>query len=441
MIFGSLGLLLYVSTWLIIPVTLWVCAVTVIYLFLYPRLQALRQRAFDARSEMNGVFFDDYSNALTVQLYGDRVREDPHVTAAVHKHVRLAQRSHALTWVVEQGTAMLNAVLIALLFTIALFLWYSGQTTAGAVAMILPLGLRITDLANHVISVVEVFTESAAEMAESLGTLAVEPDIIDRPQAPELHVKGGGIDVKGLNFGHPGQELLFTDMDFRIEPGESVALVGPSGAGKSSIAALFPRLYDIDAGQILIDGQDIASVGLQSLRDHIAFVAQDISLFHRSVADNIRYGRPDATDAEVEAPAKNAEAHDFILELRDEEGGQGYNATVGERGVKLSGGQRQRISLARALIKDAPILILDEATASLDSASEARILSNLRHHAAGRTVVAIAHRLSTIRDFDRIFVIARGAITETGRHADLVAQDGLYAKLWRRQVSDQSGAF
>jgi ATP-binding cassette subfamily B multidrug efflux pump len=319
-----------------------------------------------------------------------------------------------------------------------LVLWQRGGLTTGEAAAGLALVLRLIAMSGWVMQTVRGIFENVGVIQESMQTIARPHGLVDAPDARTLRVTGGEIRFEGVDFHYGrGDASIIEDLSFRIRPGEKVGLVGVSGAGKSTITSLLLRLHDLEGGRILIDGQDIAGVTQDSLRASIAMVSQDTSLLHRSIRDNIAYGRPGSSQAEVERAARLAHAHDFILDLADHKGRRGYDAHVGERGVKLSGGQRQRIAIARVILKDAPILILDEATSALDSQVEAAIQDALDTLMGGKTVLAIAHRLSTIAALDRLIVIDRGRIVEEGSHSELIRSGGLYADLWQRQ----SGGF
>ena len=338
---------------------------------------------------------------------------------------------------VETVNHFLNMCLVIGCSGVALWLWSQGQVGVGAVAAVTAMALRLNGISHWVMWELTSLYEQVGTVQDGINTLSQPHNIIDEANAQTLVVKKGEITFSKVDFAYANQKPLLAQFQLTIKAGEKVGIVGRSGAGKSTIVNLLLRFYDVQSGDIAIDGQPVKQVTQNSLREHIGMVTQDTSLLHRSVRDNILYGRPDATDDEMIAAAKRAEAHDFILNLRDSHGRTGYDAHVGERGVKLSGGQRQRIAIARVMLKDAPILVLDEATSALDSEVEAVIQSSLYQLMQGKTVMAIAHRLSTIAAMDRLIVLDNGEIIEQGTHQELLKKHGLYASLWARQ----SGGF
>ncbi len=430
----SLGVLAYVNLWLVIPMLAWMALFAGSVALLYPIAQRKNKRAFEAASTMNGAMVDTYTNAQTVQLFARTDVEDEVVIATMRENARLRQDANLWFFLMDYVLMVLNYLLIAVLFGVSFLLWSRGWASAGAVAVALPIGLRVTDTAHWVMRITAQIAEESGTLQEALDTVAVAPDMVDVPDAPDLVVNEGRIRFEGVGFAYEGNSSIMEGLTMEIQPGEKIALVGPSGAGKTSLTSLLLRLFDVDAGRILIDGQDIARVDRNSLRQQIAMVTQDTSLLHRSVADNIRYGKEGASFADVEDAARRAGAHAFILDLRDNEGREGYEARVGERGVKLSGGQRQRVALARVLLKDAPIVVFDEATSALDSETEALLQEQLELVSQSKTVVTIAHRLSTIQKADRIFVMDQGRIVQEGTHDALLAEGGLYRDLWSRQA-------
>ena len=443
-VYGSSALALLISVdWrLTPPILLWFCGYAGILVYFVPRLRERSRVVSEMRSNLTGRVVDSYTNILTVKLFSRARDEDAFVREAVDHHtVAFRDQTRMITGYVVVLSVM-NAMLIVATASLAIWQWSSGRITLGSVAMVLPLSWQITNMAGWVARSVTSIFENIGTVQDGMKSIAVERQMPDPPGARELRVTRGEIRFEDLHFDYgrvryPGRGGVLHGIDLRIAPGERVGLVGPSGAGKSTLVNLLLHFYDAERGRILIDGQDIATVTQESLRTQIAMVTQDTSLLHRSIRDNIRYGRPQATQAMIEDAARRAEAHEFILGLEDWHGRSGYDAHVGERGVKLSGGQRQRVALARVILKDAPILVLDEATSALDSEVEAAIQSQLDGLMDGRTVIAIAHRLSTIARMDRLVILDRGRIVESGTHAQLLAHNGIYARLWRRQ----SGGF
>jgi ATP-binding cassette subfamily B multidrug efflux pump len=385
---------------------------------------------------------DSYTNILTVKLFSRARDEDAWVRDAVDDHTgAFRDQTRMITGYVVL-LSLMNAIMVVGTATIAIWQWREGHIAVGAVAMAMPLAWQISNIAGWVARNVTAVFENIGTVQDGMRSIDVPRQMPDAPNASELLVAGGEIRFEDVHFDYgrtvrSGRGGVLRGIDLTIAPGERVGLVGSSGAGKSTLVNLLLHFYDLGMGRILIDGQDIANVTQESLRAQIAMVTQDTSLLHRSIRDNIRYGHPDATEDMIEEAARRAEAHEFILALEDWHGRRGYDAHVGERGVKLSGGQRQRVALARVILKDAPILVLDEATSALDSEVEAAIQGQLAGLMEGRTVIAIAHRLSTIARMDRLVVLDHGRIVESGDHAGLLARGGTYARLWRRQ----SGGF
>lgn len=430
-------LMLQMSVWLAVPVTIWIIAFTAVVIWFGPKTAVYAQKFSGAESRVSGRIVDSYTNIETIKLFARDEDETRYVLSAM-KRVQLRFGALMRFFAVQTGAmAVFNATALLVIIGPALWLWTNGALTIGEVAAAIAMALRLNMMTGWIIWMTVRVFEHLGDIAESLESVAVPHSVTDRPGAPALQITKGEIDFQGVAH-HYGKAVGgLNGVDLRIKGGERVGLVGPSGAGKSSLVNLLLRLRDAEEGTIRIDGQNIADVQQQSLRSTIGMVTQDTSLLHRSVRANLMYGRPDATEDEMIAATKRAQAHDFILDLADNKGRTGYNALVGERGVKLSGGQRQRIALARVILKDAPILLLDEATSALDSEVEAAIQAALQEMMEGKTVIAIAHRLSTIAQMDRIVVMQDGRIVEDGTHDALVSTGGQYARLWSRQ----SGGF
>ena len=386
---------------------------------------------------LTGRIVDTYTNILTVKLFARARHEDAYVRDAIEEHTGLFYASLRLNTLFGFSLTTLNAMLVTGTGAIAIALWVHGKIAVGTVAMALPLSWQIISIAGWVaLRVTEIF-ENIGVVQEGMMTIARPIGLADRPGAKELKVTRGEIAFEDVRFGYGRENGLIAGLSLKVKPGERIGLVGRSGAGKSTLVNLLLRFFDLEDGRILIDGQDIAVATQESLRAQISVVTQDTSLLHRSIRENIRYGRPDASEAEIITSAQLAHAHEFIADLEDWRGRRGYDSQVGERGVKLSGGQRQRIAIARVILKNAPILVLDEATSALDSEVEGAIQASLDTLMAGKTVIAIAHRLSTIARMDRLVILDRGHIVEQGTHDELLRAGGHYAALWRRQ----SGGF
>jgi ATP-binding cassette subfamily B multidrug efflux pump len=439
LVYGTAALILLASAdrWLALPILIWFAGYVVMLRVFVPRMRDRSKRVSEARSWLVGRIVDTYTNILTVKLFARASDEDAYVREAFEEHTGLFYSSLRLNTLFSFCLSTLNALLVTGTGGLAIWLWMHSKVEVGTVAMALPLSWQIISIAGWVaMRVTEIF-ENIGVVQEGMMTIARPIALTDPPDAGTLTVRRGEIAFKDIRFGYGCESGLIDGLSLTIRPGERIGLIGRSGAGKSTLVNLMLRFFDLEDGQILIDGQDIAQATQESLRWQISVVTQDTSLLHRSIRDNIRYGRPEASEAEIVAAAKQAQAHEFILELEDWRKRRGYDAHVGERGVKLSGGQRQRIAIARVILKNAPILVLDEATSSLDSEVEGAIQASLDTLMAGKTVIAIAHRLSTIARMDRLVVLDRGRIVEQGTHAELLRAGGHYADLWRRQ----SGGF
>jgi len=434
---GAIILLASNDSRLAIPVVLWFAGYAVLLRYFVPRLRTRSRHMSETRSALTGRVVDSYTNIATVKLFARPRDEDEFVRAAVDDLTEAHRRQVQLTTLLGFCLAVLNASMVVGTGALAIWLWNDGRIAVGTVAMALPLTWHIAAIAGWVAQNVTTIFENIGVVQEGMRTIAVPRQMPDRPDAVALQITRGAVRFEGVRFGYGTARGVLHGIDLAVAPGERVGLVGRSGAGKSTLVNLLLRFYEIEAGRILIDGQDIAQVTQESLRAHIAMITQDTSLLHRSIRDNIRYGRLQASEWEVRRAAAQAHALEFVEGLEDWYGRRGFDAHVGERGVKLSGGQRQRIALARVILKDAPILVLDEATSSLDSEVEAAIQEQLDSLMRGRTVIAIAHRLSTIARMDRLVVLDQGRIVEEGTHAQLLAHGGTYARLWRRQ----SGGF
>ncbi|HSI38792.1 MAG TPA: ABC transporter ATP-binding protein [Methylotenera sp.] len=427
----------FFNPWIALPFLVWLAAYILSLSYFVPRLSKVSQNQADARSMMTGRITDAYTNISTVKLFSHAGREAGYARFAMHEFLDTVHSQMRMVTQVEVVNHLLNMILITATGLTALWLWSNGEVSVGGVAAATAMSLRLNGISHWVMWEMTSLYEQIGTVQDGINTLTTRNKISDAEDAKPLQVKHGDIKFEAVDFNYGGNREILKTLDLHIEPGEKVGLVGRSGAGKSTIVNLLLRFYEVEAGQILIDGQNVNSVTQNSLREHIGMVTQDTSLLHRSVRDNILYGRPNATDEDMIAAAKRAEAHDFIMNLSDAKGRKGYDAHVGERGVKLSGGQRQRIAIARVMLKDAPILLLDEATSALDSEVEQAIQASLYNLMQGKTVVAIAHRLSTIAAMDRLIVLDEGQIIEQGNHQQLLKQGGLYATLW----AHQSGGF
>lgn len=437
--FVSVVALVFSTDWrLAIPLVIWLVIYVIILKVMLPKLKNVSQKQADARSVMTGRIVDSYTNIMTVKLFSHHKREEEYAKDGMNQFLQSVYPQMRLVTVLQGCVWFSNSLLVFSISALAIYLWINGTVSPGDIAIAVSLSLRLNGMSQWIMWEVSSLFENIGTVQDGIDTLAIPTAIQDKPSAKVLKIKGGELVFDNVNFAYKTQSNsaipVFSDLTLSIKAGEKVGLVGRSGAGKSTLVNLLLRFYDVDSGAITIDKQIITDVKQESLRGNISMVTQDTSLMHRSVRDNIIYGRADASDEEMIAAAKSAEAHEFIQTLSDAQGRTGYDAHVGERGVKLSGGQRQRIAIARVMLKNAPILLLDEATSALDSEVEAAIQEGLTNVMRNKTVLAIAHRLSTIAQMDRLLVLEHGRIVESGSHNELLAKDGIYAKLWAHQT-------
>jgi ATP-binding cassette subfamily B multidrug efflux pump len=437
--------LVFSTDWrLAMPLLVWLLVYIVILSIMLPKLKRVSQKQADARSIMTGRIVDSYTNIMTVKLFSHHRREETYAKEGmdgflqtVYPQMRLVTTLQALVWGI-------NSLLVFSISALAIYLWVNGTVSPGALAIAVSLSLRLNGMSQWIMWEVSSLFENIGAVQDGINMLSLPADIQDESSAKAINVAGGAIAFNAVNFSYKGKNEdtieVFNDLNIKITAGEKIGLVGRSGAGKSTLVNLLLRFYDIQSGEISIDGQNIARVSQETLRGNISMVTQDTSLMHRSVRDNIMYGRPNASEEEMIAAAKQAQAYSFVGSLSDAKGRTGFDAHVGERGVKLSGGQRQRIAIARVMLKDAPILILDEATSALDSEVESAIQEGLVEIMQNKTVLAIAHRLSTIAQMDRLLVLDEGKIVESGSHKELLDKNGIYAKLWAHQTGGFIGA-
>ena len=434
---GALVLTASFDIWLMLPFLLWFCLYGVLLSYFMPKLRATSRRQADSRSEMTGRIVDSYTNIVTVKLFAHSGHETDYAQRGMRHFLGTVHPQMRLSTLLNFSLSLLNGLLLFSVAAAGVWLWAKGAASVGAMAVGVGLVLRLQGMSQWIMWELAGLFESVGVVFDGMQMFSKHREVQDKPGATALRVTKGTIDFDHVKFHYDKEEGVLDDINLTIAGGEKIGLVGRSGAGKTTLTNLLLRLFDIEHGRILIDGQSIQDVTQDTLRHAIGVVTQDTSLLHRSVFENIAYGRSDATMDEVIAAAKRADANEFILGLEDPTGRTGYDAHVGERGVKLSGGQRQRVAIARMFLKDAPILVLDEATSALDSEVEAAIQENLAALMEGKTVIAIAHRLSTIAAMDRLLVMDTGTIVEQGNHQELSTSGGLYAQLWQRQ----SGGF
>ena len=425
------------DAWMLVPFVGWLALYVVLLRFFVPRMGRIAKEQADARSLMTGRVTDAYTNITTVKLFSHAHREAGYARSAMQEFMSTAYAQMRLVTGFEVANHALVVLLILATSGMSLWLWTKGEVGVGAVAASTAMALRLNGMSHWIMWEMASLFEHIGTVQDGMGTLAKPQTVVDSAGAKPLEVSRGDVVFDSVTFGYGRPTPVIERFDLRVRAGEKIGIVGRSGAGKSTIVNLLLRFYDVEGGRVMIDGQDIAKVTQESLRAAIGMVTQDTSLLHRSVRDNILYGKPQASEEAMVAAAKRAQAHEFVQSLTDPKGRKGYDAHVGERGVKLSGGQRQRIAIARVMLKDAPILLLDEATSALDSEVEAAIQQSLFALMEGKTVIAIAHRLSTIAAMDRLVVMDAGRVVEEGDHATLLARGGLYAKLW----AHQSGGF
>ena len=433
--FTSIIVMLAAADWrLMIPMLIWLFVYIAIQIYFVPKLKNVASEQADARSTMTGRLVDSYTNIQTVKLFSHSQRETRYAKQGMKGFLNTVYRQMRLVTGFDVAVEISNYLLVFSVAALSIYLWLDSAITVGAITIAISLALRINGMSMWIMWEVGALFENLGTVVDGMKTLSKPIDIQDRPDAKALEVESGGIEFDNVSFHYGEKKGVINNLNLSIKPGEKVGLVGRSGAGKSTLVNLLLRFHDVEQGSIKIDGQDIALVTQDSLRAQIGMVTQDTSLLHRSIRDNILYGRPDATETELRKATKQAHADEFIESLSDPFGNVGYDAQVGERGVKLSGGQRQRIAISRVLLKDAPLLILDEATSALDSEVESAIQESLNELMQGKTVIAIAHRLSTIAQMDRLIVLDKGNVVEQGTHQELVAQKGIYAQLWAHQT-------
>jgi len=433
--FTSMIIMLATADWrLMIPMIVWLLAYIAIQIYFVPKLKDVASAQADARSTMTGRIVDSYTNIQTVKLFSHSQRETQYAEQGMKGFLNTVYRQMRLVTGFDVAVEISNYILVFSVAALSIYLWLDSAISVGAIAIAVSLALRVNGMSMWIMWEVGALFENMGTVVDGMKTLSKPIDIKDKPDAKDLVVTEGGIHFDNVSFHYGEKKGVISHLDLNIKPGEKVGLVGRSGAGKSTLVNLLLRFHDVEDGSIKIDGQNISEVTQDSLRSKIGMVTQDTSLLHRSIRDNILYGNPDATEEDLLKATKQAHAHEFIETLTDPFGNVGYDAQVGERGVKLSGGQRQRIAISRVLLKDAPLLVLDEATSALDSEVEAAIQESLNELMQGKTVIAIAHRLSTIAQMDRLIVLDKGSIVEQGSHQEIIANNGIYAQLWAHQT-------
>ncbi|MBE4143255.1 ABC transporter ATP-binding protein [Vibrio parahaemolyticus] len=433
--FTSMVVMLAAADWrLMIPMIVWLLVYIAIQIYFVPKLKDVASEQADARSTMTGRIVDSYTNIQTVKLFSHSQRETQYAEQGMKGFLNTVYRQMRLVTGFDVAVEISNYILVFSVAALSIYLWLDSAISVGAIAIAVSLALRVNGMSMWIMWEVGALFENMGTVVDGMKTLSKPIDIQDKPNAKDLVVSQGGIQFDNVSFHYGENKGVINHLNLDIKPGEKVGLVGRSGAGKSTLVNLLLRFHDVEEGSIKIDGQNIADVTQDSLRSKIGMVTQDTSLLHRSIRDNILYGNPNASEGELLKATKQAHAHEFIETLTDPFGNVGYDAQVGERGVKLSGGQRQRIAISRVLLKDAPLLVLDEATSALDSEVEAAIQESLNELMQGKTVIAIAHRLSTIAQMDRLIVLDKGNVVEQGSHQELIAHNGIYAQLWAHQT-------